>query len=179
MSAVIESVSRGMPAALKEVRGLGFTFKRRAAGRACLLRPARDATARPRRSTDAWIGARIPEPDERHRTIATRVRRIQGTTTPSFRMSLKACGTSDSGTSGDNKSRTSMSNGDRSATRPVSHVKRSQHRNSPFIRPGGCLRIIRKGTMLFVQGHVGVILRQHLATAFRSLCENGDHLGRR
>src|SRR6478735_1751956 len=32
MSAVIESVSRGMPAARKEVRRLGRTFKRRAAG---------------------------------------------------------------------------------------------------------------------------------------------------
>src|SRR6476620_7066688 len=38
--------------------------------------------------TPARIGARIPEPDELHRPIAARDRRIQATTTPSFRMSL-------------------------------------------------------------------------------------------
>jgi transposase len=92
MQAVIDSVASGVPATLTEIRKLGRTLRQRATDILAFLRPARHVE-RPHRGhqrqarTSPRQRPRIPEPDELHRTLVARSRRIQTPTTPSIAMS--------------------------------------------------------------------------------------------
>jgi transposase len=95
MQAVIDSVASGVPDTLTEIRKLGRTLEQRATDILALFRPARHVE-RPHRGHQRRARApprqrpRIPEPDEPHRTLVARSRRIQTPTTPSIAMSLES-----------------------------------------------------------------------------------------
>ena len=91
MQAVIDSVASGVPATLTEIRKLGRTLKQRATDILAFL----DRPGTSNGPTEAINGRlehlrgspQIPEPDELHRTLVARSRRIQTPTTPSIAMS--------------------------------------------------------------------------------------------
>jgi hypothetical protein len=92
MRQLIDSVSRGVPTALTEIITLGRTLTKRAGDiLAYFDRPGTsngptEAIQWPPR-TPPRHRPRVPEPDQLHRQIATRDRRIQTPTTPSIVMS--------------------------------------------------------------------------------------------
>ena len=89
MAKLIESVSRGVPAALTEIITLGPDAEEASRRRAGLLRPARHqqrthrSDQRPPRAP-ARLRPRLPQPHQLHRPIPARDRRIQTPTTPSI-----------------------------------------------------------------------------------------------
>ncbi len=90
MTTLIDCLRQGVPATLIELRRLGRTLTQRASPG--LLRPARHQQ-RPDRSTQRAprtpprLRARLPQPDQLHRTITPGDRRLQTPPTPSFGMS--------------------------------------------------------------------------------------------
>jgi transposase len=92
MTALIASVSHGVPAALTELRTLGRTLKKRAEDVLAYFRPTRHQQ-RPHRSdertprTPTRLRPRLPQPHQLHRPQPARDRRIQTPTTPSIAMS--------------------------------------------------------------------------------------------
>jgi hypothetical protein len=95
MQAVIDSVASGVPVTLTDIRKLGRTLTQRATDILALF----DRPGTSNGPTEAINGRlehlrrqrpRIPEPDELHRTLVARSRRIQTPTTPSIAMSHKS-----------------------------------------------------------------------------------------
>jgi transposase len=86
MIKLIDSVTAGVPKALVEITKLGRTLKKRR-GRASLLRPpphierTHRSDQRPTR-TPPRLRTRVPQPDQLHRQITARNRRVQAPTTP-------------------------------------------------------------------------------------------------
>jgi len=89
MEKLIDSVSRGVPAALSEIITLGRTLKKRAADvLAYFDRPGTsngptEAIQRAPR-TPTRLGPRVPQPHQLHRPITPGDRRLQTPTTPSI-----------------------------------------------------------------------------------------------
>ncbi|AWY94967.1 Hipothetical protein [Propionibacterium freudenreichii] len=92
MARLIDSISTGVPKALVEITKLGRTLKKRAAD--VLAYFDRPSTSNGPNGGDqrqarapARLGAGVPQPDQLHRQIPARDRRVQTPTTPWIRMS--------------------------------------------------------------------------------------------
>ena len=89
MARLIDSISTGVPKALVEITKLGRTLKKRRPG---LLRPAQHLQRAHRGDqrqarAPARLGTGVRQPDQLHRQIPARDRRVQTPTTPWIRMS--------------------------------------------------------------------------------------------
>jgi transposase len=89
MTALIESISHGVPAALRELITLGRTLKRRAADViAYFNRPGTSngptEAINGRIEHPPRLRPRVPQPHQLHRKITTGIRRLQTPTTPSI-----------------------------------------------------------------------------------------------
>ena len=92
MRNVIADLSHDVPAELTELRRLGRTLKHRAEDVLAYFAPTRheqrpDGGDQWAAGTPVRLRPRLPEPDQLHRPIPPRSRRLQTTTTPSNRMS--------------------------------------------------------------------------------------------